>query len=140
MYIDDIILRRSGSREELLQFHSYLNNINKNLKLSLEFSSSEINFLDLKIFKDINGDLHTSIFRKPTDRNAIFRADSFHPPWLIENIPFGQFQRLKRISNTEEDFNSNAQDMSQRFIKRGYKQQTICKALDKAKCLPKCAL
>ena len=91
------ILLWSGSETELLQFHSYLNNTNRGVKLSLDFSVSEINFLDRKITKDVNGDLHTSIFRKSTDLNTILRADSFHPPCLIDNIPFGRFQRLKRI-------------------------------------------
>ncbi len=136
-YIDDIILLWSGSETELLLFHSYLNNTNRNLKLSLDFSSSEINFLDLKISKDVNGDLHTSIFRKPTDRNTILRADSFHPPWLTDNIPLGQFQRLKRICDSEEDFEKNAQDMTQRFRARGYQHKTIFRAYNKAKCLPR---
>lgn len=39
-----------------------------------------------------------------TDSNTILRADSFHPPWLIENIPFGQFQRLKLICDSEDVF------------------------------------
>lgn len=136
-YIDDIILLWSGSETELLQFHSYLNNTNRNLKLSLDFSLSEINFLDLKISKDVNGDLHTSIFRKSTDRNTILRADSFHPSCLIDNIPFGQFQRLKRICDSEEDFERKAEDMSQRFKTRGYQQKTISRAYSKAKCLPR---
>lgn len=136
-YIDDIILLWSGSKTELLSFHSYLNNTNRNLKLSLDFSPSEINFLDLKISKDGNGDLHTSIFRKPTDRNTILRADSFHPPWLTDNIPFGQFQRLKRICDSEEDYEKNALDMTQRFKARGYQHKTVFRAYNKAKCLPR---
>lgn len=136
-YIDDIILFWSGSETELLQFHSYLNNTNRSLKLSRDFSSSEINFLDLKITKEANGDLHTSIFRKTTDRNTILRPDSFHPSWLKNNIPFGQFQRLKRICDTEEEFERNAQDMHQRFKTRGYQKRTILRAYNKAKCLPR---
>lgn len=39
--------RWSGSRQELLQFHAYLKDINPNLKLSLEFSWTKNYFLDL---------------------------------------------------------------------------------------------
>lgn len=78
----------SGSETEL-QFHSYLSNTNSILKFSLDYSLTEIHFLDLKIFKNDNGGLHTSIFREPDKCNTLLlRADSFHPPWLIDNIPF----------------------------------------------------
>lgn len=136
-YIDDILLIWSGSESELSLFHSYLNNTNPNLKLNLEFSHTQISFLDLKISKDLNGDLHTSIFRKPTDRNTILKADSFHPPWLIKNIPYGQFQRLRRICDSDEDFELNAQEMTDRFLKRGYNDKTIHAAYNRAKSLPR---
>ena len=69
---------------------------------------------------DDNGLIHTSIFRKDTDRNTILRAESFHPKNLISNIPFGQFQRLRRICSSDTDFESQAQAMSNRFAERGY--------------------
>lgn len=34
-------------------------------------------------------------FSEPTDHKTILRADSSHHPWVIENIPLGQFQVLK---------------------------------------------
>ncbi|XP_041916719.1 uncharacterized protein LOC121681189 isoform X2 [Alosa sapidissima] len=74
----------------LNEFHLYLNSVNLNIKLSLDFSSTSINFLDLKIYVDTEGALHTTIYRKPTDRNTILRADSFHPANLISNIPYVQ--------------------------------------------------
>ncbi len=70
-YIDDIILFFSGSEEELLDFNVYVNNLNENLKLSLEYDPKVINFLDLQISKDDQGYLHTSIFRKKTHRNTV---------------------------------------------------------------------
>ena len=134
-YIDDVLLLWSGSEQELLDFHSYLNNTNENLKLSLDYSLSEINFLDLKILKSSEGNLHSTIFRKPTDRNTILKADSFHPPWLLENIPYGQFQRLRRICDTDSSFETNAVDMTQRFKDRGYTNRSVFSAYSRAKSL-----
>ena len=134
-YIDDILLLFSGSEEELLQFHKYANSLNPNLKLSIEYSKTEINFLDLKILKNESGSLHTTIFRKITDRNTILRADSFHPPSLINNIPFGQFQRLRRICDREEDFDQKAVEMHARFQQRGYKPGLLDQSLTRAKSL-----
>ncbi|XP_048085618.1 uncharacterized protein LOC125284521 isoform X2 [Alosa alosa] len=95
--------------------------------------STSINFLDLKICVDTEGGLHTSIYRKPTDRNTILRADSFHPANLISNIPYGQFQRLRRICDSDNDFEVQSTDIYERFKQRGYKDKTLNRALTKTK-------
>lgn len=124
---------RNGSTQQLQDFHEYLNDTNPNIKLSLEFSKTSINFLDLNIFVDSEGALHTTIYRKPTDRNTILRADSFHPSSLISNIPFGQFQRLRRICDTDMDFEAQSNEMYSRFKHRGYNKKTLNHALLKTK-------
>lgn len=134
-FIDDVIIFFSGSEEELLNFHAYVNRLNENLKLSLEYNTKVINFLDLQISKDNEGFLHTSIFRKSTDRNTVLHANSFHPPWLIENIPYGQIQRLKRICDSEDDFQVQSVDMQKRFKQRGYQTQTLTQAHNRAQSL-----
>ena len=122
-----------GCVEELFQFHAYLNSTNVNLKLSLDYSKSEIHFLDLKILKDEEGKIHTSIFSKSSDRNTILRADSFHPSHLISNIPMGQFQRLRRICDSDNDFEVQASSMTKRFKERGYSDRTLSDAYLRAK-------
>ncbi|XP_063042950.1 uncharacterized protein LOC134437386 [Engraulis encrasicolus] len=117
----------------LKDFHLYLNSINHNIKLSLEFSTTSINFLDLNIYVDSDGTLHTTIYRKPTDRNTILRADSFHPNSLISNIPYGQFQRLRRICDSDTDFETQSAEMYERFKQRGYKDRTLNSALSKSR-------
>ena len=132
-YIDDLFLIFTGSEQELIDFHNYINSTNENLRLSLEYSKKEINFLDIKISRDDNGNLHTSIYRKSSDRNTILRADSFHPSSLISNIPYGQFQRLRRLCDSDDDFVQQATDMHHRFTYRGYKKHTLQQAYNKAK-------
>ena len=39
----DICLFWSGSEDELISFHQYLNNINPNIKLTMEYSKDNIN-------------------------------------------------------------------------------------------------
>ena len=121
IYIDDILMLFSGSEYEWVQFQKYVNYLNMNLRLSIEYSETEINFLDLKILRNQNGSFHTTIYRMDTDRNTILRADSFHPSSLIKNIPFEQFQRLRRICDREDDFQDKVGEMHSRFQQRGYK-------------------
>ncbi len=118
-YIDDIFLIWSGSYEELLQFYDHLNNNDRNVKLCMEHSKTTIHFLDLIISKGKDGKLHTTVYRKTTDKNTTLKADSFHPNWLKSNIPFGQFQRLRRICDTDNEYEVQAKVMSNRFFTKG---------------------
>ena len=140
-YIDDLLFIFTGSEQQLLDFHKYLNSTNPNIKLTLEYSKAAIDFLDLKISIDQLGTIHTYIFRKSTDRNTILRAESFHPKhFIISNIPFGQFQRLKRICNTDSEFEAQAHTMYDRFSQRGYNKNNLNAAWTKARDLDRTRL
>ena len=68
------------------------------------------------------------MYCKTTDRKTTLKADSFHPNWLKNNIPFGQFQRLRRICDTENEYEMQAKVMSNR--QRGYHTETIHNAYE----------
>ena len=110
-YIDDMILWWRGTEQELLSFQDYLNAANPNVKPSLEYDKDKIHFLDLEIYKDVHGYLHTTIFRKEAHTNTLLHAKRFHPPTLTKNIPFGQFQRLRRICDYDLDFGIKSRDV-----------------------------
>lgn len=100
--------------------------------MSIEYSQQSIDFLDLTNSKDEDGLVHTNIFRKKTSCNTILRADSFHPPHLKNNIPYGQFQQLHRICDREEVSEEQANIMSKRFKDRACKPAVIAQARDRA--------
>ena len=133
-YIDDVLLIFNGSETELLDFHKYLNFINPNIRLSIDHSQHSIHFLDWTIFKGTEGQLHTTLFRKSTSCHTILRAESFHHH-LKENIPYGQFQHLRRISDQETYFVEQAEAMSNRFAERTYKPRVIKQAFERAQSL-----
>ena len=66
------------------------------------------------------------------ERNSIFHATSNHPKPLKENIPVGQFLRLKRNCSDLDDFDSKATIMAARFKERGYSPHTIQQATQRA--------
>ena len=134
-YIDDLLFIFDGSETQLKDFHGYLNSLNANIQLTMEYSQETINFLDLTIYKDDTGKLHTTIYRKEMARNTLLMANSFHPTHLIENIPFGQFQRLRRICDNDDVFTQQAGAMAKRFSDRAYKPHVISGALAKANSL-----
>lgn len=94
----------------------------------------------MTISKGECGKLHTTVYRKTTDKNTVLKADSFHPKWLKDNIPFGQFQRLRRICDTDSEFEKQAKIMSNRFAQRGYEAKIVQSAYKKAQSTPRSEL
>lgn len=124
---DDLILFFPGSIKELLDFHGYVNSLNENLKFSLEYDLQVTNFLDLPILKDNDNSCTLRQF-SAMDWNTILHTNSFHPPWLIKNIPYGQIQRLRRICDPNDGFQTQSIDMHYHFRQRGYLTYTFTKA------------
>lgn len=77
---------------------------------------------------------------KSSDRNTVLRADSFHPSHLIDNIPLGQFQRLRRLCDSDADFEQQASDMYSRFQQRGYNHGTLERAYSKVRSMNRTSL
>lgn len=77
----------TGNESQLNNFMDYINDTTPFLRFTSEHSADKIDFLDLAILKNANGDLETTIYRKPVSRNTLLRADSHHPKRLLKNIP-----------------------------------------------------
>ena len=130
-FIDDIFLIWSGTEEELHDFIEKINTLHETIKFTAEHSRTEINFLDTIV--TISGSkLVTRLYKKPTDRSAYLHNQSYHPNHLKKNIPFGQNLRLKRICTNANDYQTAAREMQNAFLKRGYQQEHLTEAFNKA--------
>lgn len=68
-YIVFVILTWSGSEADLRDFYAFVNTPNANLRFSLDFSFTQIPFLDLNTFKNNTGKLYTTIKNKIKQKN-----------------------------------------------------------------------
>ncbi|XP_013889701.1 uncharacterized protein LOC106536906 [Austrofundulus limnaeus] len=127
-YIDDILILFKGTESDLLAFYDYINNTHPCVKLTLEHSKTEIHFLDLTIYRDLTGEVNTTLYRKPTDVNSILHYNSFHPQFMKRNIPKGQFLRTRRICSSDSEFLEQSNMMQKRFSLRGYDTAVIHEA------------
>ncbi|KAM5191488.1 uncharacterized protein ACMZJ9_021274 [Mantella aurantiaca] len=94
----------------------------------MAYDPLRITFLDLVIYRDSNGYIQTSLHRKDTAGNSILRAESHHPRHLVQNIPKGQYLRLRRNCSTEKEFIKEAKLLQERFQQRGYSKKVLGKA------------
>ncbi|XP_073516867.1 uncharacterized protein [Phyllobates terribilis] len=90
-------------------------------------NTSGVYFLDLEI-RIVGGSLVTKLYRKSTATNSLLHYQSFHPRNLRDSIPVGQFSRAKRNCTTQDDFKTEASNLTTRFRERGYPKSIISKA------------
>ena len=94
-FIDDSFLIWKGDESSLTAFMKYLNGVVPSIRFTNEISY--MNFLDTKVIIDVQDNISTDIFQKPTDTYTYLHWTSAHPPHLKQSIPYSQGLRLKRI-------------------------------------------
>ena len=118
-FIDDIIMLFTGTEEELRTFFEFLNRFHRTCKFTYAFSELKISYLD-GLFRLIEGFIISDLYTKPTDSQSYLHGKSCHPKHSINNIPYSQMQRLRRLCTREEDFKMRAEELAKRFRERDY--------------------
>ena len=76
--VDDVISVVSGKEAE--RFLSHLNSIEPSVQFTLEREKDRhLPFLDLNVSRGVQGNLETSVYRKPTHTDKYLAFDSHHP-------------------------------------------------------------
>ena len=106
-YIDDIFFIWTDGHETLNDFIKYnqqfseSNQMKSKIKFEVNTSTTMVTFLDVSVtLKD--GTLKTKLYTKPTDAFLYLHKSSNHPNHVINNIPKGQFIRIRRICGWQE--------------------------------------
>lgn len=129
-YIDDCLLVWQGSEQLLNSFLLYMNCLHNTIKFNMECDPHKVSFLDTWVIFE-NNSIHTSLYVKPTDKNSILHASSFHPSSLKQGLPYSQFLRVRRICSDDNDFQTESEKMYTQFLDRGYGRKTLDQALTK---------
>ena len=122
-YLDDIFFIWTGTKEELLEYETYLNSLIPGIKITLEYSKVSANFLDTTIYKNTTNDittLQTRVYFKPTDTHQLLHTTSFHPKHTCRGILKSQLIRFKRISSSWNDYLNTARILFHSLKDRGY--------------------
>ena len=134
-YIDDIVGAASGTKEELEDFATFVNNFHPSLKFTWAISDDKLPFLDLYLSPSSNR-LITTIQYKETDSHSYLNYSSSHPVRCKNSIPYSQFLRLRRICSEEEDFRTRSEEMTSFFTRRGYPPAVVNQALQRVRSTP----
>ena len=131
-FIDDIFMIWPHSLGELYSFLEALNNVLESIKFTTNISQTQVNFLDVSIYKDAHGNIRTGLYTKPTDAHLYLHYTSYHPKHQKNSIPYSQAIRLRRICSTSELLQDATQQLSMNLQQRGYPKEMINQAILKA--------
>ena len=131
-FIDDIFFAFHGPLEELNEVFQFMNSMHPTIKFTFNQSVSSINFMDLTIYKNNNGDYHTTIHRKLTDTMSLLHYDSNHPSHLKSSLIYSQALRNNRIFLGNKCLAKELQTLAKILVVREYPLNIINKHVRKA--------
>ena len=107
-YIDDVFLVWTDTKESLEQFIKSINNLHPCINFTTEFSTDEITFLDVCLYKgerfDKKGILDIKTHIKPTNTQQYVHALSAHSPGTGQGIIKGELLGYLRTNSNETTF------------------------------------
>ena len=131
-YRDDILMFWSGDEHELLNFISQINSMHPTLKFTHEWSKTEINFLDLTLFKgkifQNTQVLDMKCFSKPCDTLQYLSRDSSHPNSCFHGMIKGEAIRY-RDSSSEKEYKHKLNSFISKLLLRGYEESEVLACL-----------
>lgn len=118
-YLDDVFLIWPGSLTELKEYETFLNSLIPDIKINLEFSNTQISFLDVSVYVEEDL-LKTRTFFKQTDTHQLLHTSSFHPKHTTIGLIKSQLIRFKRLSSSALDYNQTCKILFGFLKHRGY--------------------
>ena len=132
LYMDDSLLAWEGTMIELDQFIKDINELHDNIKFTYEASHTEIQFLDLTIYKGerfkSSNILDIKCFTKPTETWCYLDRASCHSPNVFQGFIKGEFIRYIRNSSNQKSYEEKKSVFSKKLLDRGYTTVEITKA------------
>ena len=118
---DDIFIIWTSGIIALKDFFERINQLHNSIK----YSKEQIDFLDTTVYITPARTLATTLYRKPTDRNAYLHYNSYHPLQQKKNIPFGQYLRAKKICSNNENAKEAMLEIKRKFATREYPKEIL---------------
>ena len=129
---DDIMCMWKGSVEELLEFNTWINGLHPRLNFTMEYSTTSIVFLDLRV--SMGGPMVlTQMYSKSSDTHAYLLPTSCHPTHVCRNIPKGVMKRVRRNCAEEITCEEGFSEYKQHLLRRGYDSSLIDQAIQDAR-------
>ena len=104
-----------------------MNQIHPTIKFTFESSSTDIPFLDTRVYIDKDRKLRTTLYKKPTDRQFLLHYQSNHPTHIKESIIYSQALRYNRIIHDDDLLQNELYNLTRTLLARKYPLHIINK-------------
>jgi len=80
-YVDDTFVTWPHGLDKLHEFHCHLNSLHRNIQFTMDIEKDgHLPFLDIDIYRKMDGTLGHKVYRKPTHTNLYLQQSSHHHP------------------------------------------------------------
>ncbi|XP_059589400.1 uncharacterized protein LOC109283074 isoform X2 [Alligator mississippiensis] len=135
-YIDDIFIIWTENLQSLIEFHQKFNNHHPSIQLSLEYSSTNISFLDTMI-SILNDKIQTTLYKKPKDKHTDLHRISNHPKHTKKVVIYSQALRYHHICTEENTRDCYLTDLKKAFTQQGHSSREIDSMFERATRIPR---
>ena len=127
-FIDDVWGIFQGTEAELLQFVEYCNSFHDLIKFTIEYSMTQVAFLDVITYRYCDR-INSTLYIKPNDTHSYLDYNSCHPQSNKSSIPYSQFLRIRRNCTKWIEFLIHSIKLYIHFSMRGYPHRLVSSAL-----------
>jgi hypothetical protein len=124
-YLDDIFGIWEGSLRELLSFFHTINVFDSNIQISGNTSFSDLQFLDLVLFKTKDFKIGSMVFLKPTSSLKLIHPKSLHPNHTKVGVIVSQILRYLKNCTFEVDFLYSLKFLEVALKQQGYSRTAV---------------
>ncbi|XP_075423902.1 uncharacterized protein LOC142464305 [Ascaphus truei] len=139
-FIDDLIFIWDGEEDD---FRTIIRSFDENylgLKFTFDIHANSVVFLDLVLEVDEDANLLTKTHFKALSVNNYVHAESNHASRWLNNIPLGQFHRMKRNCTKDGDFVTQSQLLELKFRDKEFDTQLVKQSFDRVAALDRSSL
>lgn len=130
-YLDDAYITWDNTHGDINAFASKLNDLHPKINFTIDTSSEEIPFLDIKLIRSGNK-IITDIFHKGTDTFNYLPFKSCHPRHIKRNIPFTLARRIRMLCEQKDTRTTRYEELKQRLTIKGFPSFIIEAGIKKA--------
>ena len=140
-FLDDVIFLWSHGDEKLQDFLTFMQNFTENEKMrtKLKFTfdyGKKVSFLDTQVIIE-NGGIRTDLYSKPTDAHLYLRSNSCHPTSCKKGLVKAEMLHVQRICSLDTDYRKQSEVMRSHFLKRGFENDSINRAIKEVGEIPR---
>ena len=134
-YVDDTFTILDRDRVDV--FLQHLNSQQPSIRFTMEIeNNNKIAFLDTSVYREPDGRLTTSVYRKPTHTDQYLAYDSHHPRSVKRGIVKCLYDRAKRLVTKPSVIAGEKKHLSSVLVSNGYPSSFVQK-ITKARTTPR---